>query len=148
MYLGTPAGPAGRVISRRLIDLRRSAPGGSAYRLLCTAIPLLRPLPVCLLILLIPAAAALQSGRRSRAAAEFCTPYCSLDRITVNKYGHSGDTSNIAASRKHSKYDPLIARHHLKFQLIACAIETYGAFGTEFTKMIKTIAGTIDKASD
>ena len=66
----------------------------------------------------------------------------------VNKYGHSGDTSNIAASRKHSKYDPLIARHHLKFQLIACAIETYGAFGTEFTKMIKTIAGTIDKASD
>eukprot|EP01047_Picozoa_sp_COSAG01_P011947 COSAG01_NODE_529_length_15890_cov_548.099994_14_plen_113_part_00 len=36
----------------------------------------------------------------------------------VNKYGHSGDTSNIAASRKHSKYDPLIARHHLKFQLI------------------------------
>eukprot|EP01049_Picozoa_sp_SAG25_P014415 SAG25_NODE_2543_length_1540_cov_23.707148_1_plen_70_part_10 len=38
----------------------------------------------------------------------------------VNKYGHSGDTSNIAASRKHSKYDPLIARHHLKFQLIAC----------------------------
>eukprot|EP01049_Picozoa_sp_SAG25_P009611 SAG25_NODE_969_length_4493_cov_4.706190_1_plen_92_part_10 len=33
---------------------------------------------------------------------------------------HSGDTSNIAASRKHSKYDPLIARHHLKFQLIAC----------------------------
>jgi hypothetical protein len=43
---------------------------------------------------------------------------------------------------------PLIARHHLKLQLIACAIETYGAFGTEFTKMIKTIAGTIDKASD
>jgi hypothetical protein len=47
----------------------------------------LRPLPVCLLILLIPAAAALQSGRRSRAAAEFCTP-CSLDRITDRVKGY------------------------------------------------------------
>jgi hypothetical protein len=48
------------------------------------------------------------------------------------------------AANTASTIRPLIARHHLKFQLIACAIETYGAFGTKFTKMIKTISGTID----
>jgi hypothetical protein len=41
----------------------------------------LRPLPVCLLTLLIPATAELQSGRRSRAAAEFCATD-SLDNLT------------------------------------------------------------------
>jgi hypothetical protein len=63
-------------------------------------------------------------------------------------YGHSGDASNDSAARKHYKYDPIIDQHHLNFRLIPCAIETYGALGTEFTKMIKTIAGTIDKSSD
>jgi hypothetical protein len=38
--------------------------------------------------------------------------------------------------------------HKINFQLIPCAIETYGALGTEFTNMIKTIASTIDKSSD
>jgi hypothetical protein len=48
----------------------------------------LRPLPVCLLTLLIPATAELQSGRRSRAAAEFCaTCTDSLDNLTVRVKG-------------------------------------------------------------
>jgi hypothetical protein len=46
----------------------------------------LRPLPVCLLTLLIPATAELQSGRRSRAAAEFCATD-SLDNLTYRVKG-------------------------------------------------------------
>jgi hypothetical protein len=49
-------------------------------------LPLLRPLPVFLLIPAEPAAAALKSGRKSRAAAEFCTP-CSLIHPTYNVKG-------------------------------------------------------------